>query len=241
MATATAIATATATATQLIVRATQAAAIQFLAHNFTGQPAHPDYQHPQHHEISIEEIIAREEIFLHRPLTQAERKEVIRRVTYYQEHKGHENQHFEMFLIFFGTLIISQLLITLWKKYHLKSYNTCTLLGLWIIPFIFALRAGSMRFSLIWMLFSIVNGYIVKLAIETPMRSLTPRLVYNWYSKVYDVSYLLAGGGYTVLLLAFFHVPVMFGASMEGEADVFITGLLLMFYGMYFGTLGIVL
>jgi RING finger protein 121 len=77
------------------------------------------------------------------------------------------------------------------------------------------------------------------------MKSLTPRLfilivrlVYNWYANVYDVSYLLAMAGYFVVMVSFLHVPVAFGFSDDTETDIFICGVLFMFYGMYFGTLG---
>jgi RING finger protein 121 len=44
--------------------------------------------------------------------------------------------------------------------------------------------------------------------------------------------------GYFVILVSFLHIPVMFGFSDDEETDVFVCGVLCMFYGMYFGTLG---
>jgi RING finger protein 121 len=126
-----------------------------------------------------------------------------------------------MLLIIIGSLLLSQLLISFWKKVHPKSYNISTLLGLWLVPMIMSIQSGYTRFLIIWALFSIVNGFIVMRALESPMKSSTPRLVYYWFQKVYDVSYFLGGCGYVVMLFAFFHLPMMFGADIDGEANIF--------------------
>lgn len=143
----------------------------FLAENSSNLQPDSAYNH----EMTATEVIAREEILLQRPLTDLEREEIIRKVNFLDQHKGHEGQHLEMILIFFTTLFASQLLISIWKKYHPRSYNMATLIGLWIIPFWIAIIAGNNRFVIIWILFSIFNGYIVRIALETPMKSLTPR------------------------------------------------------------------
>lgn len=158
-----------------------AAAIQSMARNFSGAPSHPQSSHPPPHTIPLlRDVIRSEESFLHRPLTPYELHEVQDRVEYMKNHFGHESEHLEMMLIFITTLVAAQLLIVLWKKYHARSYHTATLLGLWLIPFAIAVRANHTRFKVIWIIFSLINAYIVKIALETPMKSMTPRLVYNW-------------------------------------------------------------
>jgi RING finger protein 121/175 len=126
-----------------------------------------------------------------------------------------------MLLIILGSLLLSQVFISLWKKYHIRSYNISTLLGLWLVPMFMSFQSGYTRFLIVWALFSIVNGFIVRRALESPMRSSTPRLVYWWFQKVYDASYFLGACGYVVMLLAFFHIPMIFGSSVDGEADIF--------------------
>jgi RING finger protein 121 len=158
------------------------ALIQFMSQNFTGESHDQNYQPPLQHEITLNEVITREEAFLNRPLTPYEREEVVQRVDYWKLHHGHETQHMEMFLIFIFAFIISKVIITLWKRNHAKSYNITTLVGLWIIPFLLAVYNGrSIRFEIIWTIFSLVNAYIVRIALQTPMKSLTPRLIFFNY------------------------------------------------------------
>jgi RING finger protein 121 len=102
-----------------------------------------------------------------------------------------------------------------------------------------AIDAKNVRFILFWCFFSVINLFIVKRALENPMKSSTPRLVYWWYQKVYDFSYFFGVISYFIILLCFFHIPLLFlRISEEREADWFISGLTLMFYCLYFGTLG---
>jgi hypothetical protein len=53
------------------------------------------------------------------------------------------------------------------------------------------------------------------------MKPNTPRLVYWWYQKLYDVSYVVGVFGYAIMILAFFHVPMALGYDIDGEADIF--------------------
>lgn len=39
------------------------------------------------------------------------------------KHKGHEAMHMEMVLILFATLIVAQIVLVKWKKYHHRSYQ----------------------------------------------------------------------------------------------------------------------
>lgn len=175
--------------------------------NLTGHSHDPQHNHPPHQVVpTVAQVVQREELFLHRKLLPDEVKEVQRRVSFMKGHQGHESQHAEMLLIMLAALVVSQILITLWKKYHIHSYNLATLVGLWIIPFMIAVHAGHARFIIVWLLFSVANGFIVKLALESPMKSMTPRLVYSWYSRVYDVACIVAGTGYFIVCIAFLHV-----------------------------------
>lgn len=187
---------------------------------------------------SFEETLKEEEEFIGRKLSPHEVESVKERVDYFKLHEGHEAEHSEMILIIIVGLVISQILISLWKRYHPTSYSTTTLLGLWILPMVLSLRKGYWKFLLIWCLFSAVNSWVVARALQRPMQSGTPRLVYSWFQRVYDVSIVAGGIGYFITLCSFFHLPMMLGADIDGEADVFLTGMMIMFYGLYFGTLG---
>jgi hypothetical protein len=82
-------------------------------------------------------------------------------------------------------------------------------------------NAGYIRFMIIWSCFSLVNAFIFYRALESPMRSSTPKLVYAWYQKVYDASYMTGIVGYFVMVLAFLHFPMFFGYNLDEEADIF--------------------
>ncbi|KAJ3366143.1 hypothetical protein HDU91_001965 [Kappamyces sp. JEL0680] len=205
------------------------------AQTLTGHLANPA---PHHMWKSEEQIIKEEEAYIHRPLTPHEKESVHQRLQYLKEHEGHEGAHSEMLMIIIVGLILSQVLIGVWKKYHINSYNLATLLGLWLIPLFMSLSKGVSRFFYIWTIWSIANTYIVKRALESPMRNSTPRLVYYWYQRLYDVCYVVGMVGYFVALAAFFNVPLVLGYDLDGEADVFVEGMTIMFYSVYFGTLG---
>lgn len=83
------------------------------------------------------------------------------------------------------------------------------------------LQAGNYRYVIVWAIFSAVNALIVRKALETPMKSVTPRLVYAWYKHIYNAAYGVGVLGYVVVLLAFFHVPYVLGISMETEISFF--------------------
>lgn len=101
-----------------------------------------------------------------------------------------------------------------------------------------SLKEGYWRFCFVWLIFSVCNGFIVARALEKTMKSSTPRLVYWWFQKIYDVSMAVGAVAYSIILFSFFHIPMIFGASVESEANIFMGGLTLMFYALYFGTLG---
>ena len=46
-----------------------------------------------------------------------------------EKHKGHEVMHLEMILIFFGSIIVTQLILVLWRTKHKKSYQVSSLVS----------------------------------------------------------------------------------------------------------------
>lgn len=61
------------------------------------------------------------------------------------------------------------------------------------------------------------------------------RLVYKWFYFVYKLTYVLGVFGYFVMIAAFFGFSVMFNVSPDVWMDY---GLIIMYYGLYFGVLG---
>ncbi len=53
------------------------------------------------------------------------------------------------------------------------------------------------------------------------MDASTPRLVYAFFSRVYQTALICGSIGYFITLCAFFHLPMIFGMDIDGEANVF--------------------
>ncbi|CAM4839867.1 unnamed protein product [Rotaria magnacalcarata] len=153
----------------------------------------------------------------------------------HEKHKGHEAMHMEMILVLLVSLVISQLLLLVWQKYHIRSYQYFTLLGMWLIPLGLSIRFFYIRFIIIWIFFTIITGYVTRRATRQPIEPNTPRLVYKWFLLVYKVSYGLAIGGYCLLMMTFLGINVLLLISPQACLDI---GILTMFYGIYYGVLG---
>ncbi|KAJ3391074.1 hypothetical protein HDU80_011125 [Chytriomyces hyalinus] len=173
-------------------------------------------------------------------LTPEQHDALVERFKFLEQHRGHEQQHAEMAMILFMSLIAFQIILTLWKKWHEKSFNLVSLIGLWFVPMGIGLNAGNYRFIFVWLAFSLLNGTIVRKAIfENPMKSETPRLVYRWYSYVYNASVVVGAVGYFFTFVPFFSLPsLIFGVSEQTEISMFRGGITILFYALYFGMLG---
>ncbi|ORX54977.1 hypothetical protein DM01DRAFT_319030 [Hesseltinella vesiculosa] len=63
---------------------------------------------------------------------------------------------------------------------------------------------------------------------------MTPRMVYKWYTVLYNVSFLVGLIGYIIMIFVFFGFAAIFG----GGPGLMQAGLLFLSYGLYFGVLG---
>ena len=74
-----------------------------------------------------------------------------------------------------------QLALVQWKRRHFRSYHSVTLLGLWLVPFVFCIQYPLVfwRFLLVWTLFSIITLFLMKVARQTPLPKRVPFLVGN--------------------------------------------------------------
>ncbi|KXS11044.1 hypothetical protein M427DRAFT_127059 [Gonapodya prolifera JEL478] len=142
---------------------------------------------------------------------------------------GHEEMHSAMAFILLVALMGSQIGLLYWKRHHSKSFELVGTLGLWSIPPIFGFTNSSWRFITIWALFALLNVFVVWKSTERPLRSLTPRLVYKFYSTVYQVCYVIGVTGYIIMFVTLMAVL---------PQQAFEVGVLFFFYGVYFGVLG---
>lgn len=174
-----------------------------------------------------------------RNLTPDERSSLDHQQEFLEKHRGHEQMHSSMLLIFVASIIVAQLLLMGWRRIHPKSFNLATLFGLWLIPPFIALRAGNTRFLIIWSIFSLLNGFVVAKGMAKPLASWVPKVVYKWYSVVYQVSYGVGLLGYGLILVCFFGVlRLLFAIDDEQDTLLFKAGIIILFYGLYFGVLG---
>jgi len=155
-----------------------------------------------------------------------------------KKHAGHERMHAEMLMVLFGTMILSQILLVLWKKHYFASYQTVTLLGMWLIPPYLATILHFNRLLAAWALFSIVTFYVSYKASRQPMDTGTPRRVYTYFTVLYKLSYFTTFTGYFMALADFLGVGVIIQALFTTKKHPLMSwGLLAMFYGLYFGVL----
>lgn len=68
-------------------------------------------------------------------------------------------------------------------------------------------------------------------ATRKPLEAMTPRMVYKWYTVVYNTSFVIGLAGYIIILFIFFGLAAIF---TDGEG-LFQFGILLLAYGLYFG------
>ncbi len=121
-----------------------------------------------------------------------------------EKHKGHDLMHAEMILILFSSIIVAQILLFTWRQkrprytciislyrrasssffqprplYFLlrinRSYQTVTLLGLWLIPLATCMYFLFWRMLLVWTIFSAITVFVVFKATRKRISVYTPR------------------------------------------------------------------
>ncbi|XP_076446649.1 E3 ubiquitin ligase RNF121-like [Babylonia areolata] len=150
----------------------------------------------------------------------------------HEKHRGHEALHGEVGVVVLVSLLLAQLAIMLWKRRHYSSYQRATLVGMWLVPMALCVRWAWTRFLWAWVLFSTITAVLCRRASRRPLAGTTPRWVYKWFLLVDKVSYVLGIVGYLVVLCSLVGVNVVFVSTPQEATDA---GLLLMFYGLYFG------
>ena len=167
-------------------------------------------------------------------LQERRRKQEEARLAFAKEHAGHEKMHAEMVLVLFITLILAQILLVWWKTTYFASYQTVTLVGVWIFPVCFSVYHAFARFVVIWLVFTVATCYVVWRATRRPLPPRTPRLVYTFFLAVSKLTGALSVGGYLVALLDFMIGPYL---PRPANQTLMSLGLLTIYYGLYFGVL----
>uniref|UniRef100_K1QUG7 Uncharacterized protein n=1 Tax=Magallana gigas TaxID=29159 RepID=K1QUG7_MAGGI len=103
---------------------------------------------------------------------------------------------------------------------------------MWLIPVGFCLKFGWHRFIYVWSIFSIITAFITFKASRKPISGTTPRVVYKWVLVMYKISYFLGIVGYLSVMFTLLGLNLILLIKPQVSMDF---GLLLLFYGLYFG------
>jgi len=157
---------------------------------------------------------------------------------HHEIHPGHENLHVILLFVLIIFMIAAQMLLHQWKKRYYSSFRNITLVGLWLIPFVSSIVFVFWRMLIIWTLFTGLTLSIVWQASKQPLKQETPRSVYAWFYRIYKVCYATAVFGYLLIMMDFFGVSALIGSVINSQLSFAATGILLVFYGIYYGVLG---
>lgn len=137
--------------------------------------------------------------------------------------------------VFYGTIlmiVLAQSALVQWKKMHKRSFDSISLLGLWLAPALISLNAGYWRFLMIWAAYSSATGYIIFLSSRKPLAQHVPKMAYTWFIGVYNLSVMIGTAG------CFLIFGMLLGL---GPIEFLIIPpalvVLLWWYGVYFGLL----
>ena len=114
-------------------------------------------------------------------------------------------------------------------------FQGVTLFAMWIIPLVLCIRSYWWRFVFFWLLFSTISSLVLRKALQKPLHGSTPRLVYKWFYFLHQISCGLGIIGYSIIMATFMGVNMIFGVLPTKWMDC---GVLLLFYGLYYGVLG---
>lgn len=128
----------------------------------------------------------------------------------------------------FVAIIGFQLGLLYWKRKHSRSFSLVSLSLLWVVPFFMAVKNRFWRFPLVWIIYTLVNFGLFRMASQPKLDPVVPRSIYRFYRGLFNVTMGIAGFGYGLFLVNALVVPSL------AVADLILT---LIFYGLYFGVL----
>ena len=85
--------------------------------------------------------------------------------------------HAEMVMIFFSMLVLMQVALLMWRRARPRSFNTATLVGLWLFPMLMSAYMAYWRFLVVWAVYTAINAYVIHGARQQPVQVGTPRCV----------------------------------------------------------------
>jgi len=133
-------------------------------------------------------------------------------------------------------LLIIQMGLFYWKKNRYSSFRNVTFIGLWIFPAISSYYSGFWRHLLIWSVFSFYTSLVIRKARKSPIAQTTPRSVYGWFYRVYRICYMVSIFGVILFFIDFFGICIILSKALN--YNICGSGLIYLFYGIYYGVMG---
>ena len=152
---------------------------------------------------------------------------------FHLESENEANSGF-ILLVMLLVIVVGQAALVLWKRLHVRSFDRMALLGLWLIPFGWSLYGGYWRMLTVWLLYSVVTGWVMRKAVRRQVDRRTPRVVYQYFYACYRLCYGCAMLGYLLLMSEFLGLSLLLPDALTPLAP---TGFRLLFYGLYYGVL----
>ncbi len=118
---------------------------------------------------------------------------------------------------------------------------------MWLIPVFVCVQRLWWRFLLTWLVYSAYSTVIWYRATRPQISGTTPRsvhshqsqspcrFVYKWFLWLHKLSYILGIAGYLVIMGTLLGINVLLRVKPTDSMDV---GIMLLFYGLYYGVLG---
>lgn len=142
--------------------------------------------------------------------------------------------HMEMIVVCIIIFIVSHLGLEFWKKNYTRSYNACTLIGMWFIPVILGLKANWFPFLSTWIVYTIATMFVVRKARQKPLHGNTPSTVYGWFLTMFRISSIVGMVGYISFFCTFFGLNMLLLISPETAVSFSLRSIS---YGLYYGVL----
>lgn len=123
------------------------------------------------------------------------------------------NSFIALAIVFVGTQIIS----SVWKRYHTKSFSIVSVSTLLLFPLITAILAKSYLFVSVWAFVAFVHTLAFKDVLLGRRPKVLSTNVYNVYRIVFQISLTLSMLGYIMVAFGFFKgIPWMYRDGIYG-------------------------
>jgi len=153
------------------------------------------------------------------------------------KHLSHPAYHQFLVFVLIFFLLASQAGLYVWKLKKYRSFQSATLIGLWVIPFLWSISVGFYRMLLFWCTFTIGTLILLRKASQSPLHRDTPKQVYGWFYFLYRVCYSSAVAGYFMVLADFTGFSTFIPIHLLLGVPFSYLGMMFIFYGLYYGVL----